>query len=95
MFPFKLIHASLALFSRPVAREAAQQAAVGEKKDEEEEEDLSLAYAARGQANTLPCCSICCFPLWEQRVRDPPPTVPPLIAPQVSPDIRWWATSTR
>uniref|UniRef100_G3NRZ2 Ig-like domain-containing protein n=1 Tax=Gasterosteus aculeatus aculeatus TaxID=481459 RepID=G3NRZ2_GASAC len=32
------------------AREAAQQAAVGEKKDEEEEEDLSLAYAARGFA---------------------------------------------
>ncbi|KAA8593809.1 hypothetical protein FQN60_004643 [Etheostoma spectabile] len=36
------------------AREAAQQSIVGEK--EEEEEDLSLAYAARGQAKTLRDC---------------------------------------
>lgn len=45
---------SFFLASRLVAREAAQQNSVGEKKkEEEEEEDLSLAYAARGQANSF------------------------------------------
>ena len=80
---------SILLASLLAAREAALQNSVGEKKkEEEEEEDLSLAYAARGQANTLRYCFIIytldsewwssseCDIVWSFSLNAPPSMIP-------------------
>lgn len=71
---------------------------MGEEKKEEEEEDLSLAYAARGQANIARfSCVLFMLFLFKGKGTAGGIYICVLLpdASQDLPDIPWWATSTR